>query len=125
MIRIAFDLRRASLVALDEKARADAAERHRGRVEERLAWNRFLGLPDVGNDRLLRLARARRDAGERKGGAHHPEKFAPLDRIGDLFDRGRELVVQPLPECGILRQFVERSPEGAAHWWHVEQLVSF
>ena len=36
MQRVAFDLRRASLVAFDEQPGRDAAERHRGRVEERL-----------------------------------------------------------------------------------------
>ena len=60
MIRVAFDLRRPALVALDEQARRVAAERHRGGEEERLAGDELLRLPHVRDDRLVGLPRAAR-----------------------------------------------------------------
>ena len=50
MQRVAFDLGRPPFVALDEEPGGDAAERHRGRVEERLAGDELFGLAHVGND---------------------------------------------------------------------------
>src|SRR5439155_6172525 len=47
MERVALDLRRPPLVALDEETRRDAAERHRRRVEERLARDQLFWLANV------------------------------------------------------------------------------
>ena len=60
MLRVALDLRRAPFVALDEQAGGDAAERHRRREEQRPAGDQLLGLPDVRDDLLVRLASCRR-----------------------------------------------------------------
>ena len=60
MIGVAFDLRRAALVALDQEADAGPGKRHRRRVEERLARNQLLGLPDVRNDALRSAGACRR-----------------------------------------------------------------
>ena len=59
MIGIAFDLGRPAFVAFDQQARGDAAERHRGRKEQRPAGDLLFGLADVGNDQLVGLDRAR------------------------------------------------------------------
>ena len=93
MQRVAFDLRRPALVAFDEQPGRDAAERHRGREEERPAGDDLLGLPDVRDDLFGRLARARGDAGERERRAHQLQERSPRDRIGDRFDLRGELVV--------------------------------
>ena len=58
MLRVALDLGRPSLVALDEQAGGDAAERHRRREEQRPAGDQLLGLADVRDDLLRRLSRA-------------------------------------------------------------------
>ena len=84
--RVAFDLRRPALVALDQQAGGDAAERHRGREEQRLARDHLFGLPDVRDDLLRRLTRAGGDAGQRHRRAHQLQKRPPRHRIGDRFD---------------------------------------
>ena len=62
MFRVAFDLRRPSLVALDQQPGGDAAEGHRGRIEQRLARNDIFGLADIRDDALRRLLGACRCA---------------------------------------------------------------
>ena len=90
MQRVAFDLRRPALVALDEQPGGDAAERHRGRVEERLAGDELFGLSDVGDDLSGGCRVQARDARERERRAHQLQERAALDRIGDRFDLRRE-----------------------------------
>ena len=60
MIRVALDLGRPALVALDQDPGGDAAQRDRGGEEQRLAGNDLLGLADVGDDQLGRAAPCRR-----------------------------------------------------------------
>ena len=57
MIGVAFDLRRAALMAFDEQPDAGAVHRHRGREEQRFARDFFLGLAHVGHDLLGRRRR--------------------------------------------------------------------
>ena len=127
MERIALDLRGTALVALDEQPGRDAAQRHRGRVEERSAGNELLGLADVRHDLFGRLTGARGHAGQRQGRAHQLQERSTRDRIRDGFDLGGELVVEPLAKGGVAGPLVERAPPGSIrrHRWHVEQLVSF
>jgi hypothetical protein len=108
--RIALDLRGAAFVTLDQQTRSDTADGHRCGVVQRPAGHHFLGLPHVGHDCLERLAGAGGDAGEAERGAHQLEERAPCHRIGDRFDFGRELVVQPLLKCRIVGLFLERPP---------------
>jgi hypothetical protein len=70
-------------VALDEESRREAAHRHRGRVEERLAGDDLFGLADVRDDLLRRLTGARRDAGESERGAGVLEEVAPIEPVRD------------------------------------------
>ena len=110
MIGVAFDLGRPALVALDEQPGRDAAERHRGGEEQRLAGDDLFGLPDVGNDQLVRLARAGRGAGQRHRRAHQLQEAAAADRVEPLGRLARELAVQELLELGRLGQLVEAPP---------------
>ena len=110
MIGIAFDLGRTAFVAFDEQARGDAAERHRGREEQRLAGDFFFRLAHVRNDQFLRLHRARGDAGERHRRAHQFQEAAAADRIEPLGRVARELAVQVVLELGRAGDFVEAAP---------------
>ena len=76
--RVPLRLRGPPHVAFDQEAGRIAPERHRGREEERLARNDLFGLPDVRNDLLRRLPRARRQP--RQGQRHAPElqEFSPV-----------------------------------------------
>ena len=109
---VAFDFGRPPFVALDEQSRRGAAERHRRREEQRPSRNQLLGLAHVRDDPLERLPRARRHAGERERRAHQSQKRAARDRIGDRFYLGREFVVQPLLEFGVVGSLFERAPKG-------------
>ena len=76
MLGIAFDLGRPAHVALDEQTGRDAAQRHRGGEEERLAGDDLLRSPHIGHDLFGRLARARAEAGQRQRSAHQLQEFA-------------------------------------------------
>jgi hypothetical protein len=110
MIRVAFDLRRAALVALHEEADARSRKRHRRRVEERLAGDELLGLAHVRHDLLARLPRARADAGKRERRAHQLEEAAPADRVQPLRRVLRKFAVQELLELGRLGDRFEAAP---------------
>ena len=110
MQRVAFDLGRPALVALDEQAGGHAAERHRGGEEERPAENDFFGLAHVGHDLFRRLPRARGEAAERERRAHQFQERPARHRIGDRLDLRRELVVQEFLKRRIVGLFLERSP---------------
>src|SRR5688572_21284378 len=114
MVRVALDLRRASLVALDEQAHTGAGKRHGRRVEERLAGDELFGLPDVGKDLLCRLPGAGRDTGQRQRSAHQLQESAPADRIEPLGGVLRKLPVQELLELGRLGDRLETAPVLAA-----------
>ncbi len=110
MLGVALDLGRPPFVALDQQAGRHAAERHRGREEQRPAGDDLLGLPDVGDDLLSGW---RVQAVTPASASDAPISFRNVrrvDRIGDRLDLGRELVVQPLAEGGIVGQLVERPP---------------
>ena len=94
--RVAFDLRRAPFVALDEQANRRPAQRHRGREKQRPARDQLFRLTDVRNDLLERLACAGRDARERHRCAHQLEELPPRDRIGNGLDFRRKLVAETL-----------------------------
>ena len=110
MLRVAFDLRRTAFVALDEQPCAGAGKRHRGRVEERLARNEFLGLAHVRHQLLGRLARARADAGKRQRRAHQLQEAAAAHRVEPLGRVLRELAVQEFLELGRLGDRLEAAP---------------
>ena len=100
MIGIAFDLGRAALVALDQQAGGDAAERHGGGEEQRLAGHDVLRLPHVRHDQLVGLARAAGDPGQRQRRAHQLQEAATADRVVPLRGVRRELAVEEVLELG-------------------------
>ena len=108
---VALNLGRASLVAFDEQSRRDAAERHRGRIEERHARHELFGLADEGHDLLRRLPRACGHSRQRHRGTHQLQERPARHRIGDRFHLRRELVVQVLAERRIVGSLFEGSPK--------------
>ena len=110
MIGVALDLGRPALVALDQQPGGDAAERHRGGEEQRLARDDVLGLPHVGDDQLVGLAGAAGDAGQRQRRAHQLQEAAAADRVVPLRGVGRELAVEELLELGRLGDGLEAAP---------------
>ena len=113
MQRVAFDFRRPSFVAFDQKSCGDAANGHRRRVKQRSSRDQVLRLPDVRNDLLWRLSRTCSHARERHRRTHQLEERAPRDRIGNRFNLRRKLVVQTLLKSGIAGAFFERAPKAA------------
>ena len=116
VIGVSLDLGGPTLVALDQKTRGDAAERHGGGEEHRLAGHQLLGLPHVGHDELVGLTRAGRDAGQRQRRAHQLEESAPAHRVGPLRGVGRELAVEEFLELGRLGDGFEAAPGPAGRW---------
>jgi hypothetical protein len=114
MFGIAFDFRRPPHVVFRKQRRTDTAERHRRREEQRPARHDFLRLPDVGHDRLGRLARACRHTRESQRGAHQLQKLTASGRIAELGGLRGKLAVHVLTELIGIRQFLEASPVGAA-----------
>ncbi len=110
VVDVALDLGRAAFVALDQEPGGDAAERHRGGEEQRLAGNDVLGHPYVGHDQLVGLARAARDAGQRERCAHQLEESAPADRVVPFRRVRGELAVEEFLELGRLGDGFEAAP---------------
>jgi len=110
---VAFHLGRPSLVAFDQQAGRDAAERHRRRKEQRPARNHLLGLTDEGDDRFGRLPRAGGHTGECQRCTHQFQKGAALHGIGNRFglrqQRGK-FVVEILAKGRTSRPLLERAP---------------
>src|SRR5258708_14486458 len=93
MLGISLDLGWASQMALDQYSRGDPTCGHCGRIKQRLAGDIILRLPDVGNNRLLRLHRTSRSSGESNGGAHERQEFPPRLRIIPVWRAIRKFVV--------------------------------
>ena len=91
MERIAFYLGGPPFVAFDQQSDRHAAKGHCRCVEERPARYEIFRLPHVGDDRLGRLACARRQACQRQRGAHQLQERPALDRVADGLDLRREL----------------------------------
>jgi hypothetical protein len=120
VIGIAFDLRRAPLVAFDEQPGRHAAERHRGRVVLRSTRDLVFRLPHVRHDQLGGLRRARGpDAGQRERRAHQLEKGSPADRVEPLRRVLRKFAVEVFLELRCIGHGLEtapiRLPAGPAH----------
>ncbi len=111
MIGIALDFRGPRHVALDQYAGGHAAERHRGRVEKRLAGNDFLWLANVGNNFLRGKLGATRQAGKRGGGCHHFQEVSPVNfRIG-IVGPVRKLIFLVVQEFRRFGKLIEPAPE--------------
>jgi hypothetical protein len=106
--RIAFDLRRAAHVGLDEHARRKPADRVRRRVKARLARDLAPRRVDVGQDLLLRLARAAGKAGECERRGHELEECAPVRVV--LRTPRRELPCEVVAQRCVACELVETSP---------------
>src|SRR5262249_51827934 len=110
--RVALDLRRASLVALDDEAEAEAAQRHRGREVERSPEDDGFGLLHIRDDVLLGLLRARAEARDRQRRAHQVQELAASGP--GLADTGRlawELILEELEKLLASRQLLETPPQ--------------
>ena len=114
VIRIPFDLRRTSLVALDEDGLCISAEGNRGGEEQRLARHEVFGLPHIRNDLLGRLFRAGAHAGQRERRAHQLQELAAALRIVPLRGLFGKFTVQVLAELRRVRQLAEAAPIQAA-----------
>src|SRR5262249_38597409 len=113
--RIALDLGRAALVALDDDADAEAAERHRGGEEERLPEHDALRLLHVRDDALLGLPRAGAHAGERQRRAHELQEVAASGAgLADARGLARELVLEELDELVAFGELLEAAPQRLA-----------
>ena len=115
VLGIALDFGRAAHVAFNQHSGGESAERHGGRVEERLAGNDFLRGADVRNDLLRRQLGAGGEAGEGRRGAHQFQKIAPAKPIQFVgrFVRGvdSKLVVQEILVLLGFGQFFQTPPE--------------
>ena len=110
VIGVAFNLGGPAFVRLDEQTQARSAERHGRRVEERLARDDLLRLPNVGNNPLVRLPGAGGDPGQGKRGAHQLEEAPASDRIQPLRRMRGKFAVQERFEFRCLRQCFEAAP---------------
>ena len=110
VVGIALDLRRPPHVALDEHARADAAEGERGGEVERLAGDEVLRLADVRDD-LLRRAVARREPRQRDRSAHQLDEVAAVDAALERQRLLRELLLHAREEVVVARKLIERAIE--------------
>ncbi len=110
MIGVALDLRRPAFVALDEQPRGHAAERRRGREEQRLAGHDLFGLPHVRHDELVGLHGAGGDAGQCERRAHQLQEAAAAHRIVPFRRVGRELAVEEFLELGRFRHGFKAAP---------------
>ena len=111
MLGIALDLGGASHVAFNQYARAESAERHGGRVPERLAGDDFLGGADVRNNLLGGQLGAGSEAGESRRGAHQFQKIAPADSARFVRSADSKLVVQEILVLLGFGQFFQTPPE--------------
>ena len=114
MLRVALHLGRPSLVALGQDAGRIAADHRRGREEERPSGHDLLGLLDVGNDLLERLARAGGQAGEPERGRREPKEVAAGDAFGPLGRESGKLAMQHLFELRRAGDLLETAPEARA-----------
>ena len=114
VLGIALELRRPAHVVFGQERHAEAALRHRGRVEQRPARDDLFRLPDVRDDLLVRLPGAGADAGERERGAHQLQELPAAGRIVELRGLRRELPLDVLAELRRVGQLFEAAPVGAA-----------
>jgi hypothetical protein len=87
-----------------------AVHRHGRRKKKRLAGDFFLGLSNVGNDLLVRLARAGADAREREGRPHQLQETAASDGIEPLGGILWKFAVKEFLELGCLGERFETAP---------------
>ena len=97
-------------VTLDQQPHAGTVHRHGGGVEQRLARNELLGLPDVGNELLGRLAGAGAHASQCERRSHQLQEAATADGIEPLRGVLRKLAVKELLELGGLGDSLEAAP---------------
>ena len=107
MLIIAFDLRRAPEMALDQDRIGVSAERHRAGVEHRTTGNHILGLANVGNDRLERQPGAAGHAGEAKRCTHDFQESAAGNGIEPFRSAFRKFAMQGLLEFGAACELFE------------------
>ncbi len=139
VLRVAFDLRRTTVVALHQDADAVARARQCRRVELRRAGLEAFGALVERQDLGDGLAAAR-EAGERHRSGDGGQEAAARDVVGDdLFTRFRdalrELAFDELLELGRVLELLEAAPVGhagglrtargdvVAHRWQAEQWV--
>src|SRR5437763_110761 len=113
MIGIPFDLGRMKFVRLDEHSGGDAANRESRREEHRLAGYQILRLPDIWNDRLLRLTACRKSCSS-DGRSHQLDEVAPVDAIAEGHRLTRELFLEKFVERIAARELLEAPPIFAA-----------
>ena len=93
VLRIAVDLDRPELVALDQQRHSARGERMRRGKVHRLAENQILRRLDVGINRLIGLLGATGQARESHRRAHQFEEAAPRNRIDPLLRRRGKLAL--------------------------------
>src|SRR5690606_35565933 len=111
---VTLELGRPPHVVLGQQRHADAALRHGRREVEGPARHEVFGLPHVGDEQFLGLARTGADAGQGERGAHQLEEISPARRVGELGGLCGKLPFDVLAEVRGVGQFLEAAPIGAA-----------
>jgi hypothetical protein len=110
MIGIALDLRRPAFMTFNQQANAGTRERHGSGVEQGLAGHDLFGLPDVGDDRLVRLSGAGAHASQCQRRAHQFQEAPATDGIEPLRSVLRKLAMKEFLEFRRLRHRLEAAP---------------
>jgi len=113
MLGVAFELRRAPEVILGEKRHSQPADGHGGGVEQGPSRNDLLRLPDVGDELLVRLARAGADARQRERRAHQLQELTSTGRVVELGSLRRKLALDVLADLRSVRELLQAAPETA------------
>ncbi len=112
VLRVALDLGRPAEVAFGQQADADAAQRHGGGEEQRLAGNDFFRRPDVGlqGDRRGRPDRAAADAGQGQRRPHQGQELPPAQGAGPAGRLFRKFPMNQLPKGRRVGQLFQGTP---------------